>query len=431
MLKVKQFKNRPAFNNNSLKNEYEYLINKKYLEISKKEEEKTNKYLQKCILKNTKNDEMIQISKDIVKDFNKYKNLTYLRAKEVDRIAKEEELEPVFITLTNPSEYHPFLTSKEKDKSKRKFKGLNPNFNFLNLEDAIDESYDSVNNIFRELYKNIKVRENKRMKFIKVVEPHASLICHLHRILYINKDTYLKVKKQFNNIKKKHNLQECEIEKMKEAKGSSYIIKYLLKNYNTEEIQKFDGYKKNHKIRIFTMSNLPLSSSIFQKLYYSNEKLNKKITEQIKKGKLKKYNNLFDFYTKNTTIKEVNENHEIIKTFNYENKKRFLVFKQTRKIDKIKTEKIKKYIETITTTRENLKELYKTKKDKDNYKFFKIKEKFKDCVTNEYIYNIDMYYKKEYFYNVERKKILNFAIYDTKLKKEIYNIKNFVLIKMI
>ena len=44
---------------------------------------------------------------------------------------------------------------------------------------------------------------------------------------------------------------------------------------------------------------------------------------------------------------------------------------------------------------------------------------------------IDMYYKKEYFYDVERKKILNFAIYDTKLKKEIYNIKNFVLIKMI
>ena len=100
---------------------------------------------------------------------------------------------------------------------------------------------------------------------------------------------------------------------MKDAKGSSYIIKYLLKNYNTEEIQKFDGYKKNHKIRIFTMSNLSLSSSIFQKLYYSNEKLNKKITEQIKKGKLKKYNNLYDFYTKNTTIKEVNENNEIIK----------------------------------------------------------------------------------------------------------------------
>ena len=104
---------------------------------------------------------MIQISKDIVKDFNKYKNLTYLRAKEVDRIAKEEELEPIFITLTNPSEYHPFRTSKEKDKSKRKFIGLNHNFNFLNLEDRVDESYESINNIFRELYKNINVVQRK------------------------------------------------------------------------------------------------------------------------------------------------------------------------------------------------------------------------------------------------------------------------------
>lgn len=431
MLKVKQFKNRTAFNNNSLKNEYEYLINEKYLEISKKHEEKTNKYLEKCLLKNNLTNELIKFQKDIIKDFNKYKNLTYLRAKEVDRIAKEEELEPIFITLTNPSEYHPFKTSKEKDKEKRKFIGLNYKFNFLNLENRIDESYENINNIFRELYKNIKVRENKKMKFIKVIEPHASLVCHLHAILYINKESYLKVVKQFNNIKKKYNLQECEIEKMKKAKGSSYIIKYLLKNYKTEEIRKFDGYKKNHKIRIFTMSNLPLSSSIFKKLYYNNEKLNKKIVEQIKKDKLKKYHNLYDFYTKNTTIKIVNEFNEIIKTHNYNDvKKRFLVYKQIIKQEKEQKEIIKEYYKTIKIKSKDLKELFKKNKYENNNLIFKIKDKIKDK-NNKLIFKIDIYKKKKNSFETKREKILNFAIFDTKIKKEIYNIKDFLLIKVI
>lgn len=427
MLKVKDFKNREAFIDNTLKKEYEYLINKKYKEISEREEIKNNRYFKKCLLQNTKTKELVNMNKDIIKDFNNYKYLTYLKCKEIDRISREEDLEPIFITLTNPSEFHPFLTSKNK----KTFKGLNSNFKYFNLENRIDESYENINLIFRELYKNVKKRENKEMKFIKVIEPHSSLICHLHRIFYIKKGTYLKVVKKFNTLKKKHKLTHCQIDRLKESKGSSYIIKYLLKNYKNEDIKNFNGYKKNHKIRIFTMSNLQLSTSIFKKLYYNNQKLNKKIIEQIKKDKLKKYHNLYDFYTKNTTVKVVNENNEIIKTHNYNDvKKRFIVYKQIIKEDKEKKEVIKEYSKTIQIKSKDLKELLKKNKEEDNRLIFKIKNKLKDK-NNKLIFEIDVIKKINIYNDIKTDKILNFCIYDKKEKKEIYNIKDFILIKLI
>ncbi len=65
------------------------------------------------------------------------------------------------------------------------------------------------------------------------------------------------------------------------------------------------------------MSNLKLSSSIFSKLYFNNKELNKKIIEDIK-NKKSKYDNLYQFYTQNTTIiyENIDENGEIRKKNN-------------------------------------------------------------------------------------------------------------------
>ncbi len=227
-------KEKPIINisyNHPLVLEYKYLIRKKYQKISEVRELKSNRFLSKCIIKNVVNDEMFTIKQDVIEEFNETKNLIYLKCKELERITKEEDLEPIFVTLTNPSEYHPFITSKDKTK----FVRLNEKFNFLNIEDSIDESYINVNKIFREFYKNVKKRENKEMKFIKMIEPHRSLICHLHRILYIKKGTYLNVEEKFNRIKEKFELEQCKLERLTDSKGSSYIIKYLLKNNKTEE----------------------------------------------------------------------------------------------------------------------------------------------------------------------------------------------------
>ncbi|MCT7406389.1 replication endonuclease [Aliarcobacter cryaerophilus] len=425
-------KEKPIINisyNNPLVLEYKYLIRKKYQKISEVRELKSNRFLSKCIIKNVVNDEIFTIKQDVIEEFNETKNLIYLKCKELERITKEEDLEPIFVTLTNPSEYHPFITSKDKTK----FVRLNEKFNFLNIEDSIDESYINVNKIFREFYKNVKKRENKEMKFIKMIEPHRSLICHLHRILYIKKGTYLNVQEKFERIKEKFELEQCKLERLTDSKGSSYIIKYLLKNNKTEDIRKFDGYKKNHNIRIFTMSNLPLSTTIFKKLYYSNKELNLKIIEDIKNG-VSKYQNLYHFYTKNTEIKEIKQDikeKNLFKFFNKNNKKMFLVFKKTRVEENEIFKKDKKLIEEKFVTEEELKKLYFYKKDKGNKIFYKIKEKIEDYVTGENIYFINIYKKIKVKEILKVKIIEEFSIFNTIKNKEIYNKNNFKLIKMI
>lgn len=424
MLKIRPFlKTDKTLNNSFLKKEYENLINNKYEKVSERKEKKTNDFLDKCVLRNTITDELIKIKKDVVKDFNETKNLTYLKCKELNRQQETEELEGIMITLTNPSRFHPFITNDEKDEDKKEFIGLNKNFDFKNLETRITESYINVNKIFRELYKNVKKRENKGMKFIKIVEPHASLICHIHRIFYIKKGTYLKCKEQFERVKEKHELKKCQFERLKDCKGSSYIIKYLLKNYKSEDIKKFDGYKKLHKIRIFTMSNLSLSTSIFKKLYYTNKELNLKIMEDIKNGN-SIYNNLYHFYTLNTSVKIVNENEKVLKTLNFEDKKRFLVYKKIKKNVRIENKKVLNY-KQIEVNKETIKN-FKNKEIN-----FVIREKVKDYITNDYIYLIDLITTITEKNEVETTQVLEFKIYDTEKQKEIYNNKNFILIKMI
>lgn len=409
--------------------EYKYLIRKKYQKISEVRELKSNRFLSKCIIKNVLDDEMFTIKQDVIEEFNETKNLIYLKCKELERMTKEEDLEPIFVTLTNPSQYHPFITSKDKER----FVRLNEKFNFLNLEDSIDESYINVNKIFREFYKNVKKRENKEMKFIKMIEPHRSLICHLHRILYIKKGTYLNVQEKFNRIKEKFELEQCKMERLTDSRGSSYIIKYLLKNNKTEDIRKFDGYKKNHNIRIFTMTNLPLSTSIFKKLYYANKELNLKIIEDIKNG-VSKYQNLYHFYTKNTEIKEIKQDikeKNLFKFFNKNNKKMFLVFKKTKTEEKEIFKKDKKLIEQKFVSEEELKKLYFYKKDKGNKIFYKIKEKIEDYITGENIYFINVYKKIKVKEILKVKITEEFSIFNTIKNMEIYNKNNFKLIKMI
>ncbi len=419
MLKEKQFIQ--TLQNNSLVKQYKYLINTKYKNYSEFKEKQTNRFLDKCVLKNIKTDEIIKIQKDIIKEFNETKNLTYLKCKELNRMCENDELERVFITLTNPSKFHPFISKNDK------FVSINKNFENENLEERINESYQNIKEIYREFYKNVKQKENKNCKFIKIIEPHTSLICHLHRIFYINKNTYLKVVKKFENLKNKHDLKECKIERLKDIKGSSYIIKYLLKNYKTDEIKNLDGYKKLHKIRLFTMSNLTLSTSIFKKLYFNNKELNQKILKNIK-DKKSKYFNLYDFYTKNTSIKIYNEKYEIIKED--KKNKRFVVYKRIKNEEKEKTI-FKNKIEKKEVLKEYLKKIDEEKKEKDNKIFYEIKEKYYNYLIKEDIYIIDFIYKETKKVLEKITKILDFKIYDTKLKKEIYNNKNFILIQMI
>ena len=152
-------------------------------------------------------------------------------------------------------------------------------------------------------------------------------------MLFVKKENLESVKRKYLNILKKHNLKSCKIEILKKIKGSSYITKYILKNFNEDDLHSLDGYKKLHKIRMFTMSNLKLSGSIFSKLYFNNPNLNKEVVEDIK-NKKSKYDNLYQFYTENTQIitENIDENGEIkTKIINKNKDSLFKIYKKTQK----------------------------------------------------------------------------------------------------
>lgn len=408
-------------------NEYEYLKNL-YVNVSKEKEKNQNDFLKDKIVKNKKDGRIFSLKKDFIKDFNNYKNLVFIKTIELNRKTKEEEYIPLFITLTNPSEFHPFLCVN-KDK---KLYIKNDNFKFMNLTNAIDESYLNVNKIFREFYKRIKLRENKDMKFIKIIEPHKTLISHLHRILYVKRNTIPKVYKVFKKIKKKYKLKQCNIKRLKKASGSSYIIKYLLKNFEQKQLRQFDGYRKFHKIRIFTMSNLDLTTQLFKKLYNTNKEVIAEVRKEIKENK-SEYKNIYEFFIKNTSIKEfVIENKNIsVKLDKYNKEKRFLILKET--VKKTSLRKIREKIYKSEYLDEN-----KLLENKFNFENKNINRKnyFKKIKKIEVGKNKGLYRVKHIFFNTYTEKEIKynttteFKIFDTVVNKEIYNKKDYEFLKV-
>ncbi len=421
----KNIKFKESVQNNFLVKEHKKLIDFEYIKKSEFSYHKQNSYLKRFVFKDITTNKCFLLNKDIVKDFNNYKNLTYLKTKELERICKEEKLEAIFITLTLPSKYHPF-------KKSNKHFSLNNNFEFVAIEQRINEGYKELNKIYREFYLNVKNnKKNKGLKYIKIIEPHKSLIPHLHRILYINKDTFESFKNQFETITKKYELKQTKIERLNEARGSSYIIKYILKNFNDNEIKQLDGWKKLHKIRLFTMSNLPLSTDIFKKLYYSNKELNLQILEDIKKG-VSKYKNLFQYYSKNTTIKKIyiNEFGEVIKENleNRSNKNRFEFTKviQIKKVYRVEKKEAKQK-ENLLKTFEVLKEIYFNNKYKRFKKFYKIKQIEKNhFLTKGKIFLIDTFREVQNTILTKYYKTFDYKIFDNILQKDILEKNKFV-----
>lgn len=408
--------------NNFLVKEYNNL-HKKYINYSDLKYKRENRFLNQFLMRDNRNGNIFLMNKDVESDFNKYKNITYLKVKELNRVRKERDLIPIFITLTLPSKFHPFTFSKNGKYT------LNKNFDFVEVEERVSKSYRYLNKIYKELYKNIKKDKNKKMKFIKIIEPHKSLISHLHRILYIERNTFESVDKKFNRIIKKYELKQSKIEKVEKRERSSYIIKYLLKNFKSEELKKLDGWKKLHKIRLFSMSNLELSTGIFKKLYYNNREHNLKILKEIKDGK-SKYNNLYEYYTKNTTIK-------IVKYYKEENRTK-IIMKNDKKGNKFKfgkfvvidrVERLKKYykkIEQIEINEQRLRDFYYKNKDEEFYSY-KINKKVKtDFFKDEkFIYYVDIYQKDYEKERMKSYKLQDYKIYDNELNKFIIEKKNF------
>lgn len=184
--------------------------------------------------------------------------------------------------------------------------------------------------------------------------------------------------------------------------------------------------KKYHKIRLFTMSNLDLSTELFKNLYYSNKDLNLQLLKDIKNGN-SKYANLYQFYTENTLIKKVyiNEKNKILKVKINTNKtdNRFKItkiiqikniYRLERKIEELKTEVYKSF--------EALKDIYYSNRFEKFKKFYKIQAiENKNYLTNGKLFLINIFRELPKSITKKYYKNFDFQIFDNNLNRSILN----------
>jgi len=393
-----------------------------YYDLSKSKEEKCNNYLDKITVLNKKTGELHKLKYDL---FYHYKNnAIWYRAVSTHLQNQNINKRAIFLTLTSPTEYHPFkeifvpqsrlkvikskvnkhnkynkVGSKEKWLSTGIYKA-NPNYN---PNCSISDAYNLLKNSFRKIIKDFKYnRKYCPIKYFRVVEPHKDFTPHLHAILYVDADkldaflSYLHRKISNLPVGKIYDVQV-----LKDTKAStSYILKYVRKTLvdtDKNNIYVIDGWKKSNKIRMVTHSR------IFVPRY------------------------LFDVIAKNVNLSFGSEKYDIIQNlldnFNFSIN----------------------YFEPLS----NFDSYYKSKthfvKTDDDYKYFAIvnirvstKLKFKDNENS--LEDLDKYFYKKWLfqYDVHNSILLEddffyedeeYDAYEYAEKRKVYKIEDFVVYK--
>ena len=267
-----------------------------------KEKQQTNYLNNQQNLKNIKTGEILTLKYSFDFKQKEYVKTIEQKVNALVSLAVAQDLIPIFITLTVPSEFHPYKTLKNQ------VIVINKKYKFVKLDDAIVEAYEELKTIYRTFYKRLK-NCSKNIYYIKITEPHKSLIPHMHILLFIEKDQQLNTKKLFMKIYKEYKLQRVDYDEsilndnLHNAVG--YIMKYVLKtiNSNDEFFKRWlDGWRKKYKIRACEISNLPISVEVYKKLYYN---LPKDLKESIQKDIELNKQSFFEYFIQNTEVHQI------------------------------------------------------------------------------------------------------------------------------
>jgi hypothetical protein len=268
----------------------------------KKEKQQSNYLRNQQNLKNIKTGEVLSLKYSFDSKQKEYIKTIEQKVNAIVSLAVTQDLKPIFITLTVPSEFHPFKTLKN---------GIiveNKKYKFVKLDDAIVKAYQKLKTIYRTFYKRLK-NYLKNIYYIKITEPHKSLIPHMHILIFIEKEQQQNVKKLFLKIYKEYKLQRVDFDESvlndNLNNAVAYIMKYVLKTLNSDnEFFKrwIDGWRKKYKIRACEMSNLPISIEIYKKLYYN---LPKDLKESIQKEIESNNQSFFEYFINNTEVHQI------------------------------------------------------------------------------------------------------------------------------
>ena len=271
---MKGYYSKKLQNNSKLYKELQENI-KLYYQHSIEKEQKQKSYLEHHKFVNLSKKETLSINYDFEKKYKEYSRITEQRALTIQELSKRKEFCSVFITLTLPSQYHPFR-SVATNKG-RLYVEDNKDFIFSSIKEAVSCGYKELNNIYQTFYKRVKNYVKNDLYYIKAVENHSTMIPHLHLVLYFPFEKLDHIKGTYKRVVEHFKLDRTDLEEVAFKDNvnyaSKYLLKYIIKDLNNgSDIFKarvLDGWKRFHKIRVLTSSLLPLNVMVYKKIYNS------------------------------------------------------------------------------------------------------------------------------------------------------------------
>ncbi|MCG3655902.1 replication endonuclease [Aliarcobacter butzleri] len=254
---------------------------KNYYQISIEKEQKQKYYLKSLKVFNRTKNEFLDLDYDFEKKYKEYSRITQQRIATIEEMARDKEYVSLFITLTLPSNYHPFKSISYKNE--RLYTKRNDEFAFDSVNEAIKSGYQFLNEIYQTFYKRVKNFTKKELFYVKTIEAHTTLIPHLHCLLFFPIEHYDAIKGVYNRVIDYYKLQRADMEEVSIKDNincaSRYILKYIVKSLNDGsdyfEVRVLDGWKRAHKIRLLSNSQIPLNLEIYKKIYYSISNIQK------------------------------------------------------------------------------------------------------------------------------------------------------------
>ena len=246
-----------------------------YINHSILKENKQKSYLKNTGFLNKKSGEYLNVEYDFEKKYKEYSKISEQRALTIQELAKRKEFCSVFITLTLPSKYHPFKSIATKQG--RLYVEENKEFAFNSIKEAVSCGYKELNSIYQTFYKRVKNYVKNDLYYVKAIENHQTTIPHLHLVLYFPLEYFDMVKATFSRVVEYFKLDRIDFEEVSFKENinyaSKYLLKYIIKDLNnSSDILKariLDGWKRYHKIRVLTTSQLPLNVMVYKKIYKS------------------------------------------------------------------------------------------------------------------------------------------------------------------
>lgn len=150
---------------------------------------------------------------------NRYIAEVQHRVHSLHQYAQEKRLANIFITITLPSQYHPYKSNKNGHTYK--------NRNYNNIEPK--EASKHLSQLFRKALNNRTYYDipKKDKCYFRVIEPHKSGVPHTHISLFVPEEKKAKVIKMFRSYQKRWKNQidiQADVDN-----PVSYLMKYILK----------------------------------------------------------------------------------------------------------------------------------------------------------------------------------------------------------